>query len=411
MDDSKPSLGVGKTPLPVGQVRVALLVESSRVYGRGLLRGVAQYARTHGRWTTFIEPRGPRDSLPRWLDDWDGDAVIARIETAEMSRQIARLGLPTVDLRGLQFDASVPLIETDESAVARLAFDHLRDRGFEQFGFVGFVDHNYSDNRCAKLQALTASEGFACQVYQTPAHLRAAASWDEVQHGLVCEDDLPNWLAGLPKPIGIMACNDVRGQQVLNACRTAGVAVPDDVAVVGVDNDEVLCELSRPPLTSVQPDTQRIGYEAAALIDAMLAGQSPPAEPTFIKPVGVATRQSTDVLAIEDRQIAAAVKFIRDHACDGIQVDDVVAAVPLSRSSLERRFRRAMRRSPHEQIARVRIARVKQLLVETDLSLAVIARMTGFNYSEYLTVSFKREVGVNPSHYRKEHAVQSQPVD
>jgi LacI family transcriptional regulator len=200
-----------------------------------------------------------------------------------------------------------------------------------------------------------------------------------------------------------MACYDFRGQQVLDACRRLGLAVPDEVAVIGVDNDELLCELSDPPLTSVVPNMQRTGYEAAALLDQMIAGKTARGQTHLIPPIGIATRQSTDVLVIEDRNVARAVHYIRQHACDGIQVKDVLRVVPQSRTLLESRFKRLIGRTPHEEILRVRLARVKELLVETDLSLDQIAERTAFNHVEYLSVAFRREIGIPPSQFRAQN--------
>jgi len=383
------------------RVQVALIIESSRVYGRGLLRGIAHYARTRGDWSVFVEPRAPRDPLPRWLRNWRGDAIIARIESRGMARALLRRGLPTVDLRGLFPDLPLPVIETDDHLVPRLAFDHLIDRGFRRVAFVGFEQHNYSDTRCAAFTDIARKAGVSCAVYETPSRLRRRASWEQVQHGLVCEQDLPRWLAALPKPIGVMACNDVRGQQVLTACRDANLAVPDEVAVIGVDNDEVLCELADPPLSSVIPDTFRIGQEAATLVDRMLAGRAPPKKTIFIPPLGVAARRSTDVLALDDRLLAAAVRLIRDEACSGLRVEDISAALPMSRSSLERKFRAVFGRSPHDEILHVRVNRAKQLLADTEMKLAQIAALAGFEHDEYLSVVFKRETGETPGSYRR----------
>jgi LacI family transcriptional regulator len=213
------------------------------------------------------------------------------------------------------------------------------------------------------------------------------------------------WIQSLPKPIGLMACNDIRGQQVLNACRAVGVAVPDDVAVIGIDNDEVLCELSSPPLSSVVANTERIGYEAAALLDRMMKGGKAPKHPIVIGPLGIVTRRSTDVLAIEDRHIAAAVRFIRERACDGVDVGDLLQAVPLSRSTLERRFYKVLNRSPKEEILRVRMNRAKQLLAETDFPLSWIAEKIGLEHTEYLSVIFKKRTGMTPAGFRAKSRV------
>jgi LacI family transcriptional regulator len=220
------------------------------------------------------------------------------------------------------------------------------------------------------------------------------------EHGLKYGDRVANWIKRLPKPVGVMACNDIRGQQVLNACRAVGVTVPDELAVLGVDNDDVLCELSDPPLSSIVPNSERIGYEAAALLDRMMSGTRVDAEPIYVEPAGVVTRRSTEVLAIDDRHIANAVRYIREHACEGIDVSDVLGAVPLSRSALERRFSGALGRSPKEEILRVRLSRARQLLSETKFSMSLIAEKIGLEHPEYFNVIFKKKIGVTPGQFR-----------
>ena len=212
--------------------------------------------------------------------------------------------------------------------------------------------------------------------------------------------EIGRWIATLPKPVGIMACYDSRGQQVLDACRSAGLAVPDEVAVIGVDNDELLCELASPPLSSVVPNAHRAGYVAAARLDRLMAGKKVTPMAELIPPLGVANRHSTDAFALDDRAIVRAVRMIREHACEGINVSDVLKTVPLSRRVLEQRFQKLLGRTPREEILQVRLARVKQLLGETELALYQIAERTGFEHVEYLSVVFKRETGVTPSAWR-----------
>ncbi len=382
---------------------VALLIESSRGYGRGLLRGVARYARTRGPWALYFQERGMADASPSWLGEWRGDGIIARVETRALEKAIFATGLPAVDLRG-KLDLSLPLIETNDRAVCRLAADHLLERGFRQFAYCGFAGANYSIRRLRYFPTMIEQAGHSCHIYPSDANgddPYSSPQKEVEQHGILYEDQVARWIASLPKPIGIMACNDIRGQQVLNACRAIGVAVPDEVAVIGVDNDEILCELSDPPLSSVAPDTLRIGFEAAALLDRMMRGEKPPADKLFVQPKGVVTRQSTDVTAIEDRDIARAVRLIRQRACGGLTVEKVLDEIPLSRSTLDRRFREALGRSPKAEIARVRLERVKELLTETDFTLAEIARRTGFRHPEYLSATFKRELGVTPGEFRR----------
>jgi LacI family transcriptional regulator len=277
----------------------------------------------------------------------------------------------------------------------------LRERGFHHFAYCGFNGADYSDIRRDQFAQRAADAGLRCHVFVDPHQPLEDTTLKHEETGLTDGEAVAQWIKTLPKPIGLMACNDIRGQQVLNACRAVGVAVPDEVAVIGIDNDEVLCELSDPPLSSVVPNTERIGYAAAALLDHMMAGKKAPKQPLVIGPLGIVTRRSTDVLAIEDRHIASAVRFIRERACDGVDVGDLLRAVPLSRSTLERRFFKVLNRSPKEEILRVRMNRAKQLLAETDFPLSWIAEKLGLEHSEYLSVIFKKRTGMTPANFRE----------
>jgi LacI family transcriptional regulator len=380
--------------------RVALLIESSRGYGRGVLHGIAEYVRVNGPWSIYLEGRRLGDAPPAWLEHWDGDGIIARVENQPIARAIRARRVPAVDLMGRLNHLRMPTILTDDDAVTRLAAEHLLERGFRQFAYCGFVGAKYSDERSGFFTRLINAAGFECHTYRPPESFRDEDTERTEQLGLIHEQDVIPWLRKLPKPIGLMACNDIRGQQVLNLCREISITVPDEVAVVGVDNDDVLCDLCDPPLSSVVPNTRRIGYEAAALLDRLMAGEPPPRETLFIQPLGLVTRRSTDVLAIEDRDTAAAVRFIRDHACDGIKVADVVAQVPLSHKALERRFLKLLGHTLKAEILRVQLDRVKQLLVETEFSQKQIAARAGFKHTEYLSVIFKEKTGQTPGQYR-----------
>lgn len=380
--------------------RVALLVESSRAYGRGVLHGIAEYIRLHGPWSIYLAERGLGDDPPSWLHRWDGDGIIARIENQRIARAVRDLGLPTVDLRGLLSGLGVPLIATDDEAVARLSVNHFLERGFRNFAYCGFMGADYSDNRSRAFVQFVEEAGFECHVFQPTRKPRPSGTRALELSGLNAEAEVARWVVDLPKPISLMACNDIRGQQVLNACRDAGIAVPEEVAVLGVDNDDVLCDLSYPTMSSVVPDTHAIGYEAAALLETMMSGDAPEEWALYIPPLGVVTRRSTDVLAIEDRQLARAVRFIREHACEGITVEDVLAEVPLSRSVFERRFAKLFGRTPKAEILRARLDRVKQLLAGTDVPLKQIATRAGFTHPEYMNVIFKERTGMTPGQYR-----------
>jgi len=198
-----------------------------------------------------------------------------------------------------------------------------------------------------------------------------------------------------------MACYDIKAQQLLDICRELEIAVPEEAAVIGVDNDRTLCALADPPLSSVICNSRRAGYEAASLLDRVMSGESVSPDAILIEPLGIETRQSTDILAIDDPHVAVALRFIREQACRGINVGDVLSRVPISRRVLESRFGKLLGRTPHQEITRRRIAHVKRLLMETELPLSTIATRTGFQHDEYMTVAFKKQVGLPPSKYRQ----------
>lgn len=389
-----------KCVAPSIRPQVALLVESSRAYGRGTLLGIAQYIREHGPWSIFLQELSLCDDSPAWLATWEGNGIITRVENRAMSRAIQKRGIPTVYLRNVEAKMKMPSVLTDNAAVAHMGFEHLQERGFRHFGFCGYNGADYSDERREGFAESVARAGLRLHVFEGKKKLHHSSTAKYEEEGLQDGIAVGRWIIELPKPIGIMACNDMRGQQVLNACRAVGVLVPDEVAVVGVDNEEVLCGLSDPPLSSVVPNAEKVGYEAALLLDEMMKGKKSLPHRYFVHPKGVVARRSTDVLAIQDRQIASAARFIREHTCEGIDVSDVVRLVGCSRSTLDRRYERITGHSPKYDIMRFRLNRAKQLLTGSDSSLAYIAAKIGYAHVEYFNRLFKKKFGMTPSQFR-----------
>jgi LacI family transcriptional regulator len=387
--------------------RVALLVESSRAYGRGILSGIAKFVREHDNWSVFFQDLNLCDSTPEWLKTWKGEGIISRLENNDIVKVIKNLKVPVVYLRQVETASKAPRILTDNQDVSRLCFEHLKEKGFRHFAFCGFNGADYSDERREKFVELVQNAGLRCHVYAEGPHSTQADTAQYEGLGLQDGGRLTNWIKQLPKPIGLMACNDMRGQQVLDACRLAGVALPDEIAVIGVDNDEVLCNLSNPPLSSVAPNSEKIGYDAAVLLSRMMAGKKVSSGNIFVEPWGVISRRSTEVLAIEDRQIAAATRFIREHACEGIDVSEVLRAVPMSRSTLDRRFLTILGCSPKDEILRVRLNRAKQLLAETDFPLALVAEKVGLEHVEHFSRIFRNRIGIRPSEFRSQSQIES----
>ena len=372
--------------------KVAIIVETSNAYGRSLIKGIIHYLRKNRPWSVRLLEQDWGVHSDNLMRTWKGDGVIARIETPAMAAALRPLTVPIVDLSSARLVPALPWFENDYRLIAKAAFDHLRERGHKRFAFCGENRYNWARWLGDHFATIVREAGYPCHVFDAtpdqdgrPERAQAA------------------WLKKLAKPVGLLACNDFNGRLVLDLCRSEGILVPDEIAVLGEDNDEVFCELSDPPLSSVQQNGIRVGYEAAAGLDRLMRGETLSNEGVFVPPIGVITRQSSDVLAIEDRNVAKVVRYIREHACEGINVKDVLNHNPQSRRLLEARFKEILGHSPHDEILNVRIARVKSFLVDTDLSLEVISEHCGFAYVEYLSVAFKRLVGVAPSIYRREH--------
>lgn len=374
---------------------VALLIETSLASGREILRGIAEYVREHGPWSLFHSPGGLHESDPGWLRRWQGDGIIARVASRGRAKLLERSGLPVVDVLGLRPASGFPLVHVDDAAIARLAADHFRERGFQRFAFYGIRGETWSEQRREAFVGSLDPLAPPPDVFEVSRYALQTTPWEGRQ------DRLARWLSGLAKPVGLLISSDQRGPDVLEACRRGGALVPEEVAVVGVDDDEPLCEVCNPPLSSVVPDHRQVGYQAAALLDDLMKGHPPPTGPRLIAPKGLTTRTSSDVLAVNDPLVAAALQFIRAWACNNIGVDRVVQAAGTSRSVLQRRFRLALGRTIHDQLISQRIKNAVQLITGTELSLAAIAEKSGFRHQEYMGAVFKARLGRSPAELRK----------
>jgi len=373
---------------------VALLIETSGSYGRGLLRGVAKYNRAQGGWSTFFHPHGLGDPPPGWLTSWHGHGILARVDTPEIAKVLLQSGVPVVNLRGTVPGLPFPYVGPDHDQIATIAAEHLLERGLKHFAFCGKAAgiHPGLDERGITFAQVVEKAGWTCEVF--PAGCGPPAAWEAEQ------ERLAKWISTLPKPIGVMACNDERGLQVLDACRRCGAIVPDEVAVVGVDNDEHLCDLSIPPLTSVDVNAEQIGFTAAELLDQTMKGRKSVFKPQKLAPRGVVTRLSTDTIASEDDEVNQAIRFIREQACTGLRVLDVLTHMGMSRASLQQRMKKVVGRTIHEEIERMRLSRVRELLVNSDMTIKQVARGTGFSSVQYMTRVFRNALGETPARFR-----------
>lgn len=376
--------------------RVALLIETTRTFTREMLAGIRRYVAEHGPWSTFLELRAPDSRPPAWLHRWDGDGILTRTFSSEMSELIAATGLPAVEVRSKTFAGNRPYVGVDNAHIGRSVAEHFYERGYRQFAVYSLQTESFFIERVRNF--VSTVDGYGCPCSELPETVSdTTADWEQSQARLI------TWLAQLPKPVGIFAANDQMGVHLLEACQRAGVAVPEEVAVVGAENEETLCTFASPPLTSVRFDGQSVGYTAAEVLDLLMHGRKPRTPETLLPPKGIVVRGSSDELVINDALVAHAARLIRENATAGINVDDLCRKLNASRSTLDRRMKAALNRSPKEEITRIRFREVERLLRETDLTIDVIARQTGFAHSHYLQAAFKQAYGQTPGAFRSGH--------
>lgn len=380
--------------------RIMLLINPSRGYTRGLLSGFAQYAHLRASWT-FYRPLEYRDKVGRnivqMLKKLKPDGIFMR-EPPEFDR-IVNMGVPIVcSPYTRETIPGVANIVTDQEAIGRMAAEHLLAQGLRCFAYCTFDNWWWSRRRRDSFSQRVAEAGFEMHDYEVPP-AGEQRFWDkELPH-------IAAWLRALPKPVGIMGCNDDRGALIIDACKLMGLKIPDDVAVVGVDDDELICDLCTPPLSSVATSLSKTGYEAAALLDRMIQGKEKGKPTLSIRPTHVVARQSTDMLAVDDPAIVSALRFIRQHGRRDIGVQEVVDQTGLSRRLLEKRFCRVVGHSIHGEIQRVRVDLITRMLLETHRPISEIADAMQFADVAHLARFFRGEKGCSPTQYRLQYAV------
>ncbi len=381
--------------------QVAVLVDTSRSYGRDIVRGIRRYVAEHGPWSLYLEPRDLRSRFPDWLKDWPGDGILSRTVDAAMLRQLKATKLPVIELRTTVLPHSFPFVGMDNRIVGTRVAEHLRNRGFQRFACYLDTAEAFFVERSEYFAQTLRAHGFECSLFKSGGAGTKRLRWDEHQRAL------SEWLTSLEKPVGVFAVNDQLGFWLLDAARRAGIAVPEEVAVVGAENDNMLCDTASPPLSSVRLRGQAVGYEAARLLDEWMAKQRvpKPGEKHLLAPGDIVVRQSSDIVAVEDPRIAEALRFIRQHATEQIDVTRVARETALSRSVLERRMKALIGRSPGEEINRIRFAAVEKLLTQTDLTLDAIAARCGFTHPQYMAGAFRKRAGMTPGEFRRHRAV------
>jgi LacI family transcriptional regulator len=381
---------------PTAQTRrIALLMGQDVSFCRRVIRGVRAYAIGKPDWV-FHNGLADPETL-RLCRPWKPHGIIAHLSTQPIARRVLKMDCPVVDVACVLSNLKAAVVDVDHAAVGRAAAEHFLDCGFGHFGFYGSRRAHYSRLREAAFRRHLAEAGRAlsscyCE-YLTG--LPAPGSWGSVDRRV------QDWLEGLPKPVAVLTSNDTPARHLADICRQVGLHIPEEVSLLGVDNDELECCLTAPPLSSIAVPAEQIGYEAARLLEGMMSGAAPPENPLFLAPLGVVTRQSTDTLAMPDRSVAAALAFIRHHAADDIDVAMVAEEAVLSRRTLECRFRRLLGRTVLDEIRRTRVEIAKELLASTELAMPAVARRSGFANAQRLAVVFRQVTGMAPTAYRR----------
>lgn len=378
--------------------RVCVLIDTSTSWGARLIKGVGRYAQEVGNWLLNVEPWGRYERF-RVPEGWEGDGLIARINRQALADEIMASGLPTVNVSWYPFAGErIARCTVDAQASGQMAADYFLSMGFKQFAYCGPLHQlGYQDELSESFCAKISGANYPCQVYSPPGDDQNEVAWNAHWNSLV------GWIEQLPRPTAMLCWSAARGRQVTEACHYAGIRVPDEIAVLGGDYDELMSHISSPPLSTIDQPAEQIGYAAAELLEGMIRGKKPRKRPMLFPPTRIVVRHSTDTLAIDDEMVRDALRLIRARAHEDIRVSDVVRDLAVARRALEQRFVRLVGRSPAEEIRRVRIEDAKRMLVETDRSIADISRATGFGHQDLLSRVFRRNTGQTPTEFRRQH--------
>ena len=374
--------------------KVVLLIETSREFGRQLLKGIAHYSSLYGPWSFYKEQVGLQSSVPH-LTNWKPDGIIMR--NSMIKKELLQLKIPTIlVLHDSATPKKFPVIKTDSQMIAKLAYEHLLTKGYKNFAFCGFDNYEWSNERKHYFSKFINDAGLKSFNYNSNKK-KSTDDWKSEQ------SRVSNWLKSLPKPIGIMACNDDRGQHILEICKLYGYKVPDDIAVIGVDNDPMICDIGDPPLSSIALNVEFAGYETARLLDKLMNHENIQTQQITVSPTHVVQRQSTDILVIQDPDLLAAIKFIRENAEKKINVNQIVNATNVGRRVLERKFNKIIHKSICDHLKHVRTELISKMLIESDLQISEIISRFSFTDAEHISRYFKKEKGIGLIQFRKHH--------
>jgi len=373
--------------------RIILYLDIARGFGRDMLSGIARYSTLNGPWTFYRKApaylrSGPDINLQE-IKEWNPDGIICSIAHAQ---ELESLKIPIIGYDPGTYDGPIPCVVADHPETGRRAARHLLDLGHRNFAFCGFNSLNWSQVRCQAFCAEIEKAGASVNLYNGP---NKTTSWSKE------EPLIKAWIQSLPKPIGLFCVNDDRAASIIETCRALEFGMPEDISILGADDDEYICDLENPPLTSVRVSSDQAGYEAAGLLHQMIQGtEKMEGQRIIAHASGITARQSTDILMVQNTEVRKALRFIRENINQPIRVTDVVDATALTHRALNDQFHKELGTSIGKQLTRARIDYIIRLLTDTDMQIQEIANTVGYDDDRHFSRFFKRATGLTPQAYR-----------
>lgn len=378
------------------QQRILVMIPSSSDWYRQTIEGIAAYARKNAKWMIYFQPVGLSHER-RFSPDPGLAGVIARVSGSTMESDILATKIPAVNVswRG-EHRADLPKVTVDEEETGRLAADYLREKFVENFAYVGpLVEPDYAPRMRLAFQRMLESAGFTCDAF-----LKAGLSQEPTEPP---SEAFTQWVAELPKPVGVLTYNGISAVSLEFVCINLGLRIPEDVAILSAEKSPLVSSLAPVEVSSIDTSPRRVGYEAAQLLHALMNGESPPESQLEFPPAGIIEHRSTETVAIDDEDLRAVLKYIRENAQYSLQIADLLKVRSMSRRRLELKFRQLLGTTPAAEIRRIRLERAKRLLGDSDLTIVEISHRVGFEHAEVLARNFRKEFGMTPGDYRRTH--------
>jgi LacI family transcriptional regulator len=384
-------------------LKILLLIDFSEEYGRALLRGITRYSQVHGPWTfckmpSFVREKYGIEGILKFAREWGADGIVAQLYNTQEIQKLIDSGIHIIAQDFKERFTEIPNITSDYQKTGAMAAEYYLSKGYQSFAFYGFKEFVWSRERALGYSTRIKDAGYVVHQFHNTQHKKH-------QLWYYSQSPLSEWLMNLPKPVALFSCDDNQASHIAEACKISGIRVPDDVAILGVDNDEMVCNMSNPPTSSIVLDTENAGYKVAKLIEAMILKTDGPYEDIYVEATTIISRQSTDIFAVNDPDVLKALQYIRKSVSGKLQVADVVKKIALSRRALEKRFVTIIGRSIYQEILFRKMERAAQLILQTRYNMNEIAYQCGFEDDKNFSRMFQKFHKVTPLQYRKKYSI------